>query len=52
MEKKKRMLVYQYLGIAVTSIMAAGNIQYVPEILVIQSRNNSASIVIRPMNLR
>jgi hypothetical protein len=45
-------LVCQYLRKRVISIMAAGNVQYVPEILVIQSRGNSASIVIRPINLR
>jgi len=32
--------------------MAAGNIQYVPEILVIQSRGNSACIVNSPTSLR
>jgi len=41
-----------YLGIAVTSVMAAGNIQYVPEILVIRSRGNSVCIVNRPTNFR
>lgn len=46
------MFVFYYMGIVVTSVMAAGNIQYVPEILVIQSRGNSACIVNRPTNLR
>ena len=46
------MFAFYYLGIAVTSVMTAGNIQYVPEILVFQSRGNSACIVNRPRNLR
>lgn len=35
-----------------TSVMEAGNIQYVPEILAIQSRGSSAYVVSRPTNIR
>ena len=46
------MFIFYYLGIAVTSVMAAGNIQYIPEILVNQSKGNSTCTVNRPKNLR